>query len=129
MPDSSGDVALANGSAAALIHDAASRTLTAIAAGREQSTGDAHRATTGVFIAAVQGIASVAYAVRSPQTTMLSIGSRRRVPIEGPDGAVMFVDMVTATLTCDPSAVDAARGAELLSSFRGFVEQPVTMIV
>ena len=37
--------------------------------------------------------------------------------------------MMTATLACDHRAVDAALGAELLSAFKGFVEQPVTMIV
>ena len=60
---------------------------------------------------------------------MLSIGSRRRAPVEAPDGAVAFADMVTATLACDPRAVDAALGAELLSAFKGFVERPVTMLV
>jgi pyruvate dehydrogenase E2 component (dihydrolipoamide acetyltransferase) len=60
---------------------------------------------------------------------MLSIGSRRRTPVEAPDGAIAFADMVTATLTCDARAVDAARGTELLSAFKGFVERPVTMIV
>ena len=32
--------------------------------------------------------------------------------------------MMTATLSCDHRAVDAALGAELLSAFKGFVEQP-----
>ena len=75
------------------------------------------------------GIASVALAVRPPQTTMLSIGSRRRAPIEAADGSVAFADMVTATLACDPGAIDAALGAELLATFKGFVERPVTMLV
>jgi pyruvate dehydrogenase E2 component (dihydrolipoamide acetyltransferase) len=77
----------------------------------------------------VAGIASVALAVRPPQTTMLSIGSRRRAAVEAPHGSVAFADTVTATLACDPSAVDAALGAELLATFKGFVERPVTMLV
>jgi pyruvate dehydrogenase E2 component (dihydrolipoamide acetyltransferase) len=60
---------------------------------------------------------------------MLSIGSRRRAPVETPDGAIAFADMMTATLTCDPGAVDAALAGELLSAFKGFVERPVTMLV
>ena len=67
--------------------------------------------------------------MRPPQTTMLSIGSPRRAPVEAPDGSVKFADTMTATLACDPRTVDAARGAELLSTFKGFVERPVTMIV
>jgi pyruvate dehydrogenase E2 component (dihydrolipoamide acetyltransferase) len=42
---------------------------------------------------------------------------------------VTFISVVTTTLSCDHRAVDAARGAALLSAFKGFVERPVTMIV
>ena len=129
MPDAPADVALAAGTAPALITGAADRSLTAIAAARGEESADAQRAATAIFIAAVAGIASVALAVRPPQTTMLSIGSRRRTPIETPGGSTAFADTVTATLACDPNAINAARGAELLAAFKGFVERPVTMLV
>ena len=129
MPDAPADIALAAGKAPALIPDAASRSLTAIAAARREASEDAQRAATAIFIAEVAGIASVVHAVRPPQTTMLSIGSRRRAPIEAADGSVAFAETVTATLACDPGAVDAALGAELLATFKGFVERPVTMLV
>jgi pyruvate dehydrogenase E2 component (dihydrolipoamide acetyltransferase) len=77
----------------------------------------------------VPGIVSVADVLRAPQTTLLSIGAPRRMPIETADGGVKFIDAVTVTLTCDPGALDAASGAALLAAFKGFVEQPVTMIV
>jgi pyruvate/2-oxoglutarate dehydrogenase complex dihydrolipoamide acyltransferase (E2) component len=129
LPDAGADIALA-ADTPALIRDAASRSLTAIAAARrDTSATEAQRASSAVFIAQVPGIASVAHAVRSPQVTMLSIGSQRRAPIEAPDGSVTFGSMVTVTLTCDPRAVDAALATELLSIFKGFVEKPVTMIV
>jgi len=60
---------------------------------------------------------------------LLSIGAPRRAPVEAPDGSVRFVSAVTVTLSCDHRAVDAALGAELLSAFKRFVEQPVMMIV
>jgi len=131
MPDAPTDIALAAADAPVLIRDAASRSLTAISAARRETGAatEAQRASSAIFIAQLPGIASVALAVRSPQTTMLSIGSRRRAPIEGPNGSVAFVDMVTATLACDRGAVSAALGSELLSAFKGFVEQPVMMIV
>jgi pyruvate dehydrogenase E2 component (dihydrolipoamide acetyltransferase) len=129
IPDAPADIALAAGRAPALIRDAASSSLTAIAAARQEPSGDAQRAATAIFIAEVSGIASVAHAVRPPQTTMLSIGSRRRAAVEAAEGSIAFVEIVTATLSCDPNAADAARGAELLSAFKGFVERPVTMIV
>jgi pyruvate dehydrogenase E2 component (dihydrolipoamide acetyltransferase) len=129
MPSGPADIALATGSTAVLIRDPASRSLSAIAAARHESSGDARGATTAIFIAEVPGIASVVHAVRPPQTTMLSIGSRRRAPIEVADGSVAFAEMATATLSCDPGAVDAALGAALLATFKGFVERPVTMLV
>ncbi|MEJ0078672.1 MAG: biotin/lipoyl-containing protein [Alphaproteobacteria bacterium] len=128
-PGMSSDIALVISDAPVLIHDAASRSLSAIAAARDENSGDARGAASAIFITQVPGIASVAHAVRPPQTTMLSIGSRRRAPIETADGSVAFAETVTATLACDPSAIDAALGAELLSTFKGFVERPVTMLV
>jgi pyruvate dehydrogenase E2 component (dihydrolipoamide acetyltransferase) len=131
MPDASADIALAAVGTPVLIRDSASRSLTAIASARRETAAatDAQRASSAVFIAQVPGIASVAHAVRPPQTTMLSIGSRRRAPVETPDGAIAFADMMMATLACDPRAVDAALAGELLSAFKGFVERPVTMLV
>ena len=131
MPDASANIALAAVGAPVLIRDPASRSLTAIASARRETAAatDAQRASSAVFIAQVPGIASVAHAVRPPQTMMLSIGSRRRAPVEASDGAIAFADMMTATLACDPGAVDAALAGELLSAFKGFVERPVTMLV
>jgi pyruvate/2-oxoglutarate dehydrogenase complex dihydrolipoamide acyltransferase (E2) component len=129
MPKAPTEIALAASDATVLIRDAASCSLTAIAAAQNDTSDDARRAGTAIFIAQVPGIASVAHAVRPPQTTMLSIGSRRRTPIEAPDGSIAFAETVTATLACDPGVVDAALGATLLSTFKSFVERPVTMIV
>jgi pyruvate/2-oxoglutarate dehydrogenase complex dihydrolipoamide acyltransferase (E2) component len=129
MPDAPADIALANGNILALIPNATERSLTAIAAARREANGDVQRAASGIFIADVPGIASIAHTVRPPQTTMLSIGSRRRAPIEAPDGSIAFGAIVTATLSCDPAAVNASLAAELLSTFKGFIERPVTMLV
>ena len=60
---------------------------------------------------------------------MLSIGARAPRPGRGAGRLGKFADMMTVTLTCDHRVVDGALGAELLSAFKGFVEQPVTMIV
>ena len=53
MPDAPADIALAAGKAPALIPDAASRSLTAIAAARREASEDAQRAATAIFIAEV----------------------------------------------------------------------------
>jgi len=129
MPGEPAAIALAAGKTSELIPNAAERSLTAIAAARREENEGAQRATTAIFIAEVPGIASVAHTVRPPQTTMLSIGSRRRAAVEAPGGSIAFAETVTAMLACDPGVVDATLGAELLSTFKGFVERPVTMLV
>jgi pyruvate dehydrogenase E2 component (dihydrolipoamide acetyltransferase) len=127
MPSEHTGIALAIGKGRTTIADAAAKSLTAISAARREGAGGS--ASSAISIPGVAGITSVADVLGSPQTTLLSIGAPRRAPVEAPDGSVQFVSMVTVTLSCDHRAVDAALGAELLSAFKGFVEQPVTMIV
>ena len=43
------------------------------------------------------------------------------------DQRVLLV--LSVTLSCDHRVVDGALGAEVLAAFRGFIEQPVTMLV
>lgn len=124
------DIALAIGKSRFVIVNAASQSLTAIAARRESgAAGDTSAASTAISIPGVPGIISVADVLASPHIAMLSVGAARRAPIEAADGAVKFIDMMTVTLACDHRLIDAARGAELLAAFKRFVEQPVTMIV
>jgi pyruvate dehydrogenase E2 component (dihydrolipoamide acetyltransferase) len=126
MPEHS-SIALAIGSNKSTIRDAAGKSLTAISAARRDAATES--APTAISMSAVAGIVSVADALQMGQVALLGIGSPRRAPVEAPDGSIEFTDMVMATLTCDPAIIDAARGAELLSAFKGFVERPVTMIV
>ncbi|MEA2875413.1 MAG: hypothetical protein QOF14_609 [Hyphomicrobiales bacterium] len=128
-PPEQSAIALAIGKDRTVISSAEIKSLTAIAAARRDTPSNMQGAYTAISIPGIPGITSVADVLQPPQTAMLSIGARRRAPVEGADGSVTFVDMVTATLTCDHRVVDAALGAGLLSAFKGFVERPVTMIV
>jgi pyruvate/2-oxoglutarate dehydrogenase complex dihydrolipoamide acyltransferase (E2) component len=127
MPSERAGIAVTIGKSRTTIVDAAAKSLTAISAARREDAGGS--ASSAISIPDVVGITSVTDVPRSPQTTLLSLGAPRRAPIESEDGSVKFVSTVTATLSCDHRVVDAALGAELLSTFKGFVEQPVTMIV
>jgi pyruvate dehydrogenase E2 component (dihydrolipoamide acetyltransferase) len=127
-PPEQSAIALAIGKERTTVRGAESKSLTAIGAARRDTPGDMQGASTAISIPGVPGITSIADVLQPPQTTMLSLGAPRRAPIEAADGSVKFVDMTTATLTCD-HRVTAAFGAELLAAFKGFVERPVTMIV
>jgi len=127
LPDAG--IALRLGTNEATVSDAASKPLTAIAAMRSDQTAAGSAASSAISMPGVSGILSVADVLRAPHTTLLSLGAPRRMPVEASDGSVKFIDAVRVALTCDPGTLDAAGGAALLSAFKGFVEQPVTMIV
>ncbi|MBV8839027.1 MAG: E3 binding domain-containing protein [Alphaproteobacteria bacterium] len=128
LPD--GGIALQVGATASVLSAAASQSLTTIAAAR-RDPADGAAASSAIAMPAVPGIVSVAGVLRAPHTTLLGLGlgAPRRAPIEAADGDVKFIDAVTVTLSCDAGALDAAGAATLLAAFKGYVEQPVTMIV
>jgi pyruvate dehydrogenase E2 component (dihydrolipoamide acetyltransferase) len=75
------------------------------------------------------GVREFSAIINPPQATILAIGAARRQAIERQDGGIAFASMMTVTLSCDHRVVDGALGAQLLAAFKGFVEQPVTMLV
>ena len=74
------------------------------------------------------GIREFAAIINPPQATVLAVGAARRQAIEKQGGGVAFNTQMTVTLSCDHRVVDGALGAELVSNFRGFVENPVTAL-
>ena len=75
------------------------------------------------------GVREFAAIINPPQATILAVGAARRQAVEQAGGGVAFVSVMSVTLSCDHRVVDGALGAELLASFKGFVEQPVTALV
>jgi pyruvate dehydrogenase E2 component (dihydrolipoamide acetyltransferase) len=76
----------------------------------------------------MHGIREFAAIVNPPHATVLAVGAARRQPVEKEGGTIVFAGVMTVTLSCDHRVVDGALGAELLSAFRGFVENPVTAL-
>jgi pyruvate dehydrogenase E2 component (dihydrolipoamide acetyltransferase) len=77
----------------------------------------------------MHGVREFSAIINPPHATILAVGAARRQAVEKADGGVAFVSMLTATLSCDHRVVDGALGAELLATFRGYVERPVTALV
>jgi pyruvate dehydrogenase E2 component (dihydrolipoamide acetyltransferase) len=75
------------------------------------------------------GVREFAAIINPPQSTILAVGEARRVPVEAPDGAVRFASQMSLTLSCDHRVVDGAVGAELLRALKGYLENPITMLV
>ncbi len=74
------------------------------------------------------GIKSFASILNPPQGMIMSVGAGEDRPVVI-DGALAKATVMTVTLTCDHRVVDGATGARWLSAFKGFVEDPVTMLM
>jgi pyruvate dehydrogenase E2 component (dihydrolipoamide acetyltransferase) len=75
------------------------------------------------------GVREFSAIINPPHATILAVGASRRAPVEAEDGSVKFVSLMTVTLSCDHRVVDGALGAELLGTFKKFVEMPITALI
>ncbi|MGP4694142.1 2-oxo acid dehydrogenase subunit E2 [Agrobacterium cavarae] len=73
------------------------------------------------------GIREFAAIVNPPHATILAVGSGERRPIMVGD-EVKGATMMTVTLSTDHRAVDGALGADLLGTFRTYIERPMLML-
>ena len=73
------------------------------------------------------GIKSFASIINEPQGCILSIGAGEKRPVVRGD-ALAVATVMTVTLTCDHRVVDGAIGSRWLAAFKGFVEDPVTLL-
>ena len=74
------------------------------------------------------GIKNFSAVINPPQACILAVGAgEQRAVIK--DGAVAAATVMTCTLSCDHRAVDGAVGAEFLAAFKGFIEDPLTMLL
>ncbi len=74
------------------------------------------------------GVRSFASIINPPQGMILSVGAGEERPAVI-DGALAKAMMMTVTLTCDHRVVDGAKGARWLAAFKGFLEDPMTMLM
>jgi pyruvate dehydrogenase E2 component (dihydrolipoamide acetyltransferase) len=66
--------------------------------------------------------------INPPQSTILAVGQSERRPVVKGNN-IEIATMMTVTLSCDHRVVDGALGAQLLAAFKGFIEEPVTMLL
>ena len=66
--------------------------------------------------------------INPPHATILAVGQGEKRPVVKGD-QIKIVNAMTVTLSCDHRVVDGALGAQLLSAFKGLVEEPVTMLL
>ena len=74
------------------------------------------------------GIREFAAVINPPQGAILAVGAGEQRPVVV-DGALAVATVMTVTLSADHRVVDGAVGARWLQSFKGFIENPVTMLL
>jgi len=80
------------------------------------------------------GIKSFTAIINPPQSCILAVGTTTKtvVPIENPEKGVeayKTVNVMHVTMSCDHRVVDGAVGAQWLQVFKGYMEDPVTMLL
>ena len=76
----------------------------------------------------MMGIKSFSSILNPPQGMILSVGAGEERPVFT-DGALAKATVMTVTLTCDHRVVDGAAGARWIAAFKGFIEDPMTMLI
>ncbi|KAB0681770.1 pyruvate dehydrogenase complex dihydrolipoamide acetyltransferase [Aureimonas leprariae] len=84
--------------------------------------------TTAISNLGMFGIRDFAAVINPPHATILAVGAgEQRAVVK--NGAVVVATVMSVTLSTDHRAVDGALGAELLQAFKGFIENPMGMLV
>ena len=74
------------------------------------------------------GIESFTSIINQPNSAILSVGTIVQKPVVR-DGQIVVGNTMKLTLACDHRTVDGATGAAFLQTLKGFIENPVTMLV
>ncbi|BFG24227.1 hypothetical protein CerSpe_105010 [Prunus speciosa] len=76
------------------------------------------------------GIKQFCAIINPPQSGILAVGSaeKRVVPSSGPE-QYKFASFMSVTLSCDHRVIDGAIGAEWLKAFKGYIENPESMLL
>uniref|UniRef100_A0A7C8Z6Y9 Acetyltransferase component of pyruvate dehydrogenase complex n=1 Tax=Opuntia streptacantha TaxID=393608 RepID=A0A7C8Z6Y9_OPUST len=76
------------------------------------------------------GIRQFCAIINPPQAAILAVGAaeKRVVPGAGPD-EFKFASLMSVTLSCDHRVIDGAIGAEWLKAFKGYIENPESMML
>lgn len=74
------------------------------------------------------GIDQFVAVINPPQAAILAVGQGVQKPVVR-DGAVAVATVMSCTLSCDHRVFGGAEGAKFLQTFKGLIEDPVTMLL
>jgi len=74
------------------------------------------------------GIQEFTSIINQPNGAILSVGAIVQKPVVK-NGAIVVGNTMKLTLACDHRVIDGATGAQFLQTLRGYVENPLTMVL
>lgn len=74
------------------------------------------------------GIEEFTAIINPPDSCIMAVGGIKEVPVVK-NGQVVPGNVMKVTLSCDHRVVDGASGAAFLQTFKGYLENPVTMLL
>jgi pyruvate dehydrogenase E2 component (dihydrolipoamide acetyltransferase) len=74
------------------------------------------------------GIKEFAAVINPPHGSILAVGAGEQRPVVK-HGALAVATVMSCTLACDHRVIDGALGSKWLASFKGFIEDPLTMLL
>jgi len=89
---------------------------------REYKGGVASVSNLGMY-----GVEAFSAIINPPQSCILAVGAGLEKPLVR-NGAIAVATVMTCTLSVDHRAVDGAVAAQLLATFKAFIEEPVTLL-
>ena len=103
--------------------DLATRAKTRKLKSEEYNGGSSAISNLGMF-----GVRDFAAIINPPHATILAVGSGDQRPVVE-NGAIVPATVMTVTLSTDHRAVDGALGAEVLATFKRYIEHPISILV
>ena len=67
--------------------------------------------------------------INPPQSAILAVGTTDTVVVPSKTGGFEAASMMNVTLSCDHRSVDGATGALWLKAFKGYMENPMSMLL
>jgi pyruvate dehydrogenase E2 component (dihydrolipoamide acetyltransferase) len=132
-------VSIPGGLITPIIRDACHKTLSTIsnemkdlaarAKNRKLKPEEYQGGSTAVSNLGMFGVKDFCAVINPPHATILAVGAGEKRPIVKPDGTLGVATIMSVTLSTDHRAVDGALGAEAISAFKKYIENPMGMLV
>ncbi len=132
-------VSIPGGLITPIIRDACHKTLSTIsnemkdlaarAKSRKLKPEEYQGGSTAVSNLGMFGVKDFCAVINPPHATILAVGAGEKRPVVKADGTLGVATVMSVTLSTDHRAVDGALGAEAISAFKKYIENPMGMLV